>query len=403
MLNILKKKILEIEDIKQIKPNLDALKIIPKNTAEKIQAIPFDINKKNIYILTTNNYPNLLSVLEDKLTSKWYKREYFYTDEDSFWYALTWYKQLEQLEEQSKKEVEEFKTAEWKKAFDLIKKLYQEKHKYSEWEFIMRLIKLAFKWWWSDLHFQPEEIGVVTRVRKDGILRTVLTFSHNEFKKYLLKLKYISWVRMNIDYIPQDGRFDFTVETRDWKEKKIDVRVSFMPWLRWESVVMRFLDSSRWIMSFTQIWFLDESLDILERNLRKNYWMILVTWPTWSWKTTTLYSMLNFLNDPWKKIITLEDTVEYELPGIQQSQINEKKWYTYEEWLKAILRQDPDIIMVWEIRTKETAEIAINAALTWHLVISTLHTNTAIEAVSRLLNMGIKPYLLAPALNLIIW
>jgi type IV pilus assembly protein PilB len=218
-----------------------------------------------------------------------------------------------------------------------------------------------------------------------------------------LKLKYISGVRMNVDWIPQDWRFDFTVYVPDGKEKKIDVRVSFMPWLRGESVVMRFLDSTKWIMSFTQIWFIDDALEILQRNLRKNYWMILVTWPTGSWKTTTLYSMLNFLNDPWKKIITLEDPVEYELPGIQQSQINEKKGYTYEEWLKAILRQDPDIIMVWEIRTKETAEIAINAALTWHLVLSTLHTNTAIEAISRLLNMWIKPYLLAPALNLVIW
>jgi len=404
MLNTLTKKILELQDIKQIKPNLDALKIISKNTAEKIQAIPFDIEKKMIYILTTNNYPNLLSVLEDKLTSKWYKREYFYTDESNFWHALTWYDLLEKLEERVKLEKMQLKTARWKQAIDLIKKVYSEKHKYSEWDFIKLLIRLAFQAWASDLHFQPEEMGVFMRIRKDWLLKTVLSFSHNEFKKYLLKLKFISGVRMNVDWIPQDWRFDFDVYDPDlWKEKKIDVRVSFMPWLRGESVVMRFLDKTKGIMSFTQIWFLDESLEILQRNLKKTYWMILVTWPTGSWKTTTLYSMLNWLNDSTKKIITLEDPVEYELPWIQQSQINEKKGYTYEEWLKAILRQDPDIIMVWEIRTKETAEIAINAALTWHLVLSTLHTNSAIEAISRLLNMGVKPYLLAPAINLIIW
>jgi len=175
-----------------------------------------------------------------------------------------------------------------------------------------------------------------------------------------------------------------------------------MPWLRWESVVLRFLDATKGVMSFTQIWFMDENLDVLLKNLSKNYGIILITWPTWSWKTTTLYSILSYLNEPWKKIITLEDPVEYELPGIQQSQINPKKWYTYEEWLKSILRQDPDIIMIWEIRTKETAEIAINAALTGHLVLSTLHTNTSIDAIDRLLNMWVKPYMLAPALNLII-
>ena len=397
------KTILELDDIKAIKPNLDALRIISRATAEKIEAIPFDINKKEIYVLTTNNYPNLLKILEDKLISKWYKVKYFYTEEKSFFYAFKWYDYLKQLEEKSRKEEEEFKKARWQKAIQLIKKLYEEKQKYTEWQFIIDLIRLSYQAGASDLHFQPEEIGVVMRLRKDWILKTILTFSHSEFKKYLLKLKYLSWVRMNVDWLPQDWRFDFEVEDINGDKKKIDVRVSFMPGLRWESVVMRFLDSSKGIMSFTQIWFLDDSLDILQKNLKKTYWMILVTWPTGSWKTTTLYSMLSWLNDPWKKIITLEDPVEYELPGIQQSQINEKKWYTYEEWLKAILRQDPDIIMVWEIRTKETAEIAINAALTWHLVLSTLHTNSAIEAISRLLNMGIKPYLLGPSLNLIIW
>jgi type IV pilus assembly protein PilB len=207
---------------------------------------------------------------------------------------------------------------------------------------------------------------------------------------------------MNVNYVPQDGRFDF--ETKKWwKIYKIDVRVNFMPALYWESIVMRFLDSSSWIRSFSEIWFIWASYDILNRNIEKPYWMILVTWPTGSGKSTTLYSILNKLNLPDKKIITLEDPVEYSLPNIQQSQINPDKWYTYAEWLKAILRQDPDIIMVWEIRDLETAKIAINAALTWHLVLSTLHTNTAIEAVSRLINMWVEPFMLAPALNLVIW
>ena len=176
-----------------------------------------------------------------------------------------------------------------------------------------------------------------------------------------------------------------------------------MPGLRLESVVMRFLDWSRGIQTFSAIWFSDEWTEIIKRNVAQSYWMILMTWPTWSWKTTTLYSMLNTLNDWAKKIITLEDPVEYEVNWFQQSQINYKKWYDYAEWLKAILRHDPEVILVWEIRELETAQIAINAALTWHLVFSTLHTNSAIETLSRLVSMWVQAYMLAPALRLIVW
>ncbi len=402
MLNKIDKRILYLDDIKNIKPNFDALKLLPREVADKLQAFPFDIWKKIVYILTTNNFPSLLSDLENKFKQKWYKVDIFYTDDDAFNYAIKWYDELENIQKKQLEEKKKINYARWKVAENLIKKLYQEKDKYSEVEFLDKLIKLSFQAGASDLHFQPEKDWIVLRLRRDWILHEVIKFTYDEFKKYLLKLKYLSQVKLNIDYLPQDGRFDLEVFTMDWKKKKIDVRVNFMPWLRGESVVLRFLDATKWVMSFTQIWFMDENLDILLKNLSKNYGIILVTWPTWSWKTTTLYSILSYLNDPWKKIITLEDPVEYELPGIQQSQINLKKGYTYEEGLKAILRQDPDIIMIWEIRTKETAEIAINAALTWHLVLSTLHTNTSIDAIDRLLNMWVKPYMLAPALNLII-
>ena len=140
----------------------------------------------------------------------------------------------------------------------------------------------------------------------------------------------------------------------------------------------------------------------MKRWVEKNTGITIFTWPTGSWKTTTLYSILNYLNNGKKKIITLEDPIEYELDGIQQSQINYNKWYDYETWLKAVLRHDPDIILVWETRDKETAEISVNAALTWHAVFTTLHTNSAIESISRLLNMWLKPYMIAPSLNLVI-
>lgn len=169
-----------------------------------------------------------------------------------------------------------------------------------------------------------------------------------------------------------------------------------------ESTVLRFLDPTKGISTFEKIWFTERTYEILKRNLEKNTWITIFTWPTGSWKTTTLYTILNSLNDGKRKIITLEDPIEYEVKGIQQSQINYTKWYTYEIGLKAILRHDPDIILIGETRTQETAEIAINAALTGHLVFTTLHTNSAIESIPRLTSMEIKPYMLAPSLNLIV-
>ena len=395
-------KILSLEDIKKIKPNLDALKVINRNLSEKAEIIFFDINWKKLKALTTNNNILLINQVKEKIEFKWYKIDFFYCDYETFTYSLSWYDQLLNLENKAKKELEELENAYWLSAIEMIKKLYENKSKYSETDFIKEIIRLSFTSWSSDAHFQPEEDGVYLRLRINGILKKVLVFTNQEFKKYLLKLKSIAKVKMNVDYLPQDGRFDFETKKGD-KMIKIDVRVNFMPSLYWESIVMRFLDSSSWIKSFSEIWFMDKNYEILQRNVEKPYGMILVTWPTGSWKSTTLYSILNKLNVADKKIITLEDPVEYSLPNIQQCQINPWKWYTYAEWLKAILRQDPDIIMVWEIRDLETAKIAINAALTGHLVLSTLHTNTAIEAVSRLINIWVEPFMLAPALNLVIW
>jgi len=395
-------KILSLDDVKKIKPNLDALKIINKNLSEKAEIIFFDIKWKKLKALTTNNNILLINQVKEKIEFKWYKIDFFYCDYETFTYSLSWYDYLLSLENRAKKELEELENAKWQSAIAMIKKLYENKSKYSETDFIKEIIRLSFSAWSSDAHFQPEEDGVYLRLRINWILKKVLVFTNQEFKKYLLKLKSMSKVKMNVNYLPQDGRFDFFVKKWD-KNVKIDVRVNFMPALYWESVVMRFLDSSSWIRSFSEIWFMGTNYEILQRNIEKPYGMILVTWPTGSWKSTTLYSILNKLNVADKKIITLEDPVEYSLPNIQQCQINPDKWYTYVEWLKAILRQDPDIIMVWEIRDLNTAKIAINAALTWHLVLSTLHTNTAIEAVSRLKNIGVEPFMLAPALNLIIW
>ena len=207
---------------------------------------------------------------------------------------------------------------------------------------------------------------------------------------------------MNIDYLPQDWRFSFEASDRDGNLKKIDARVSFMPGIITESVVIRFLDATESIDDFREIGFRGDNLSVLENYLHKTSGIIIITGPTGSGKTTTLYAILKKLNDGTKKIITLEDPIEYKIAGLQQSQINYDKNYDYETGLKAILRQDPDIILVGETRTKETAQIAINASLTGHLVFTTLHTNSVLDSLSRLMNMGIEPYLLTPALQLLI-
>lgn len=397
------KKILELWDVREIVPNFDVLKILSKDLSKKAESIFFWIDKNTIFVLTTNRFTNILNLVIQKINQNAsYSFDYFYTDESWFDYALTRYDKLEEMELNKKFDSDTKQNAVWIDAIWLIKKIYDDRDSYSESDFINEMIRLSFQSWSSDLHFQSEDRWVVFRIRKDWVMREIIVFSQKEFRKYLNKLKFMAWVRLNIDYIPQDWRFDFFTNI-NWIKEKIDVRVSFMPWINWENIVMRFLDWWKSIMSFSEIWFMDENLEILLNSLKEKYWMILVTWPTWSWKSTTLFSILNYLNDSWKKIITLEDPVEYKIEWIQQSQINYVKWYDYSLWLKAILRQDPDIIMVWEIRTLETAEIAINAALTWHLVLSTLHTNTAIESISRLLNMWIKPFMLWPALNIVIW
>ncbi len=395
------KKILELADVQQLHAKLELLNVIPKNVAQTTQTVAFDQNGQTLYLLTTNNFPELYHQVTDKLQAKWYKIDTYYTDADSFALALDRYQQLATKEQEAQKTYDYRHNVSWHEAITLIKEAYQKIDSYAEGDFINEILRLAFQSWASDVHFQSEEMGIVMRVRKDGILQTVIVFDHAQFQKYLMKIKYIAGVKMNIEAQTQDGRFDFDL-INNGEKVKVDVRVSVMPSLRGESLVLRFLDSSKGMLTFEQLWFEKYQIDKLHHQLKQNYGLILVTGPTGSGKTTTVYSMLNTLNSPTKKIITIEDPVEYELPGIEQSQINEKKWFSFEEGLKGILRHDPDIIMVGEIRTLKSAEMAVNAALTGHLVISTIHTNNAVEALTRLINMWVKPFMLASALNCII-
>ena len=396
--------ILENEEIQKLKPDFSRLVFIPKEVAQKAQTLVFaEEKRRELSILTTNNFPEDLRKVLNEFTKKWYYTKIFYTTPEGFNTALQRYEQLEEAKKEEEIKQETAAKADWKSAITIMKEEYENRESKDPADFINTIIRLSFQAWASDLHFQPEEDWVVLRLRIDWVLHQILTFTHQEFWKYMQKIKFMSWVKMNIDYIPQDWRFSFEAVNRIGETKKIDARISFMPWIQTESIVIRFLDASQSVEDFKDIWFTDFHMEILERSLQKTSWIIFMTWPTWSWKTTTLYTILRKLNDWTKKIITLEDPIEYKIAGIQQSQINYDKGYDYESWLKAILRQDPDIILVWETRTKETAQIAINASLTGHLVFTTLHTNSVLDSISRLMNMWIEPYLLTPALQLIIW
>ncbi len=398
----LTKSILEVDDLQGISPNFEQLKILPQETAQKIETLIFSKDKNTLKVLTTNNFTEGLNSLLKNLENKGYKYEVFYTSLSWFNYAMSRYADMEGIAEQKRKSDQEQKQAAGKGAIAMIQKLFETRDTMEPGDFIMEIIRLAFQTGASDLHFQPQEDGLIVRIRIDGVLQEILKFTHEDFVKYLQKMKFISGTKMNINYLPQDGRFSFEATDVHGENRKVDVRINFMPGVESESTVIRFLDPTKGISTFEKIGFTERTYEILKRNLEKNTGITIFTWPTGSWKTTTLYTILNTLNDGKRKIITLEDPIEYEVKWIQQSQINYSKWYTYEIWLKAILRHDPDIILIWEMRTQETAEIAINAALTWHLVFTTLHTNSAIESIPRLTSMEVKPYMLAPSLNLIV-
>ncbi|MFA5030628.1 MAG: GspE/PulE family protein [Patescibacteria group bacterium] len=249
----------------------------------------------------------------------------------------------------------------------------------------------------SDIHVEAEVDDVKVRYRIDGVLHDVASLKREVWKQLINRLKLIAKVKLNIATTPQDGRF-----TIHLPEEEIDVRASFLPTGYGESVVMRILRSSAAALDIEELGLRGQALEIVRREIRRPNGMLLTTGPTGSGKTTTLYAMLHAINSPEKKIITLENPIEYRLKGVNQSQVNDAGGYSFAKGLRSIMRQDPDIVMVGEIRDEETAEIAVNAALTGHFVLSTLHTNNAAGAIPRFIAMQVKPYLLAPALNTVI-
>jgi type IV pilus assembly protein PilB len=259
------------------------------------------------------------------------------------------------------------------------------------------LIEYAVKSRASDIHIEPRETFVQVRYRVDGILRDTMTLPKSLNSSIISRIKILSNLRIDEHRIPQDGRIKIKVAGQS-----ISIRVSTLPIMDGEKIVMRLLDESAKALTLEDLGFKGQALITIQRALDKPHGMLLVTGPTGSGKSTTLYSVVSMMNNIGVNISTIEDPVEYRIPGVNQTQVSSKVGMTFASGLRALLRQDPNVIMVGEIRDAETAEIAVHSALTGHTVLSTLHTNNAAGCLPRLLDMGVEPFLIASTVNAVI-
>lgn len=378
----------------------ETLSLIPEEQAKELQAICFFKVDAEIRIAVVNpDHPGiheLISQMQRQFTDA--HISLYLISMDSFQKGLKLYATLPKTLVQSygvqitQKDLLRFQE-ELKSFGDLQERL----PKVTMTEAFAMIIALAMTNDASDVHIEAEETDVKVRYRLDGILQQIAVVPKEIWPRLIARIKGLSGLKINVDDIPQDGRI-----TIDMKKEKLDLRISTLPSAYGESVVMRLLTGKAANLQFEQLGLRGRALKELTQQLARPNGMIITTGPTGSGKTTTLYAFLNKLNTSERKIITLEDPIEYRIRGLVQSQIDHSKDYTFAKGLRAILRQDPNVVMVGEIRDLETAEVAIQAALTGHLMFSTIHTNDAAGAIPRFLSMGVKAFLLAPALNAVI-
>ncbi len=266
-------------------------------------------------------------------------------------------------------------------------------------DYINNMFKSAIEIGASDIHIEPTEFFLLIRFRKDGDFILYDKLGIETISWVVTRLKVLSKIKIDENKKPQDGKIVYLYEK---ESKNIDIRLSTLPTNYWEKVVMRILKQDESLINIEALWLIDVNLEKVRENLKSTYWIILVAWPTGSWKSTTLFGILKNFNPLEYNISTLEDPVEYDIEYVNQSQVKPEIGYTFSTWLRSLVRQDPDIIMVWEIRDKETAILAVEAALTGHLVLSTIHTNSAAWTVQRLINMWVEPFLLASAMKMVI-
>jgi type II secretory ATPase GspE/PulE/Tfp pilus assembly ATPase PilB-like protein len=377
----------------------DAIILIDEEEATNEKIICFYYDGENVRLATSRPENPRVKEIEEEINKTYFTKSALYlVSETSLNHGLDVYKTIPKVKKVTGGvEIKEEDLEKFKKDIESYQSLNSKINDVNITDVVTLILATSLKVGSSDIHIEAEEKDIVVRLRIDGVLQEAATIDKIKWKKIISRMKILAAVKINIEDKPQDGRFSIFLT-----DDRVDVRVSFLPTAFGESVVMRLLKSSSVGLSFDDLGLTPQAYEILKAEIEKPNGLVLTTGPTGSGKTTTLYAILNKLNQPGTKIITMEDPIEYQLEGINQSQVNPKKGYTFASGLRSILRQDPDIVMVGETRDLETAEIAVQASLTGHLVLSTLHTNDAAGVIPRLIDMGIKPYFLVPSINAVI-
>ncbi|MBI4050660.1 MAG: type II/IV secretion system protein [Candidatus Doudnabacteria bacterium] len=373
------------------------LSIVPKEQAETALTIPF-YKEGPLVRLGVVDAKNLeLKKILEEMTHQKYQIELYLVSETSFDSALQQYKKVVHATPRRSYEVPIAAGPEVLEQFRGLSSLGEELLEMPATRLLNLILGAAVAMSSSDVHIEPEKSDIKIRFRVDGVLQNMSSLPLKLQHVLLSRIKLLSGMKLNVTTIAQDGRFSVKLADRT-----LDLRVSALPSAHGETIVMRLLGLQEVGLNLTNLGLRGLALTVIERELKKPNGMTLTTGPTGSGKTTTLYAFLNLLNKPGVKIITLEDPVEYQLAGVIQTPIDRSAGMDFAKGLRSILRQDPDIIMVGEIRDYETAETAAQAALTGHVVLSTMHTNDAAGAIPRLLDLGVKPVTLAPALTALI-
>jgi type IV pilus assembly protein PilB len=384
-------KYIDLKETKQI--SKEVLFLVPEPIARRYGIIAFAKDKSQLSLAMID--PKDLQTREAIKKKTDLEIVPFVTSKSSLEWGLKQYHTS--LEAEFAKIVSKQEQGEGKESKNVTEKLYEMAGEIPVVRVVDTLLEYAIFEKASDIHIEPQEKEVIVRYRIDGVLHDVMTLPKVIQPALVARIKVISNLKLDEHRLPQDGRFK--IEKDNYK---ISFRISTIPIFDGEKVVMRLLDESTRAMTLEELGFIDKNLDIIRRNVKKPHGALLVTGPTGSGKSTTLYTVLSLLNTKGINISTIEDPIEYRLEGVNQMQVNPKIGLTFAMGLRALLRQDPNIIMIGEIRDTETAEEAVHAALTGHIVLSTLHTNNAAGALPRLLDIGVEPYLIASTVNAVV-
>jgi len=389
-------------NLQYFKPEVDALKYVPKNLAEKIKVLPIKKERETLILGVIDPYSEELLKLQESLARQGLKTQIGIISPKSLEIGLEEYKFLKE------KKISYIGTFEinQKVLLEVKEKIQQRNEIESHLKNLVQsdpflildyLLAGAIKFNATDIHFEPYEREVLVRYRLDGILHDIFSFPKNIYHLLKNRIKILAGLMINIKDKPQDGRFSIIFDN-----KNIDIRVSVIPSGEDEAIVLRILIAELILKELEELGLRNDDLETLNYVIHLPNGLILNTGPTGSGKTTTLYAILMRIKNPEIKILTIENPIEYRIEGISQSQVEEEKGFTFAVALRSFLRHDPDVILVGEIRDKETAQIAIQASLTGHLVLSTLHTNDSLGAIPRLISLEVDPKLIPSALRLVI-